>query len=152
MKFDNLENTRAALVGKVVVFNKLCESDHECDVDAGMKGRVKSVTMSNDFGIVKIEIDLTEFESHNDPLMKPTYYDKNGKACLTMKEAGFYHGYETVYTEAGFVLPFDLENTYDAEKEQKIQKLVSEYRPSMDIDVLHSWAAELVDLLKKKES
>lgn len=148
MKFATVEEAFASLAGKVIIFNKRCETDYECDADPNMKGRVKNVYMTN-HNIMKVDIDLSEFEEYNDPLMQKNYYDKNGVPCLTMKEAGMYTGIETVYTEPNLILPFDFEPTEEEEKRQKIQKLANEYRPSMDKEVLHSWAAELVALLKK---
>lgn len=149
MKFDVVnDETRKNFLGKIVTFNKEINS-HEADVDEGMKGRIIAFRAGSDESFCKIIVELKEFEAHNDPLMQPTYYDKEGKPTLTWKETGKYDGKETIYYTFGTPLPFDVELSDEDVKRQKIQKLAKEYRPSMNTEVLHHWAAELVALLKE---
>lgn len=62
--------------------------DKECYLEPGMRGRLVLVTDKHD-DIFKLQVDLTEFDDFNRQFESANYFDKNGQACLTAREAGY---------------------------------------------------------------
>ncbi|AKF13628.1 hypothetical protein PHIN3_365 [Sinorhizobium phage phiN3] len=64
-------------------------------------------------------------------------------------------GYGVTYLENGFYVSDGYGVTYEEHPEgdivfiEDLQPLINEYRPTMDKDVLHSWAQDVVAALKK---
>lgn len=83
--------------------------DIEADVDEGMLARAISATNEGD-GTTKVVFEVKEFESINIPLMKPNYYDKDGKPTLRWIDTNFYpkNGLEFFYIETDGEIPFEL--------------------------------------------
>ena len=48
-------------------------------------------------GVLKIEFDYSEFDALNAPMESSNYYDADGNACLTAREANMYQLRETIY-------------------------------------------------------
>lgn len=70
----------------------------ELDVYAepGMRARAIAARIDAD-GLAAITFRYTEFERHNAPLERPTYYDKDGNPTLTAHQANAYHPEEDIY-------------------------------------------------------
>jgi len=86
----------------VVEFTRDIEDFESC-IDQGMLAVIIRVDNSDIYGCAKVHFDLNLFDSHNDRYARHNYYDENGSACLTAKEAGMYpkNGIETVYFDEG---------------------------------------------------
>ena len=84
-------------------------SEAESVIDPGMRGRVVSVNDDGD-GVLRFQVDLREFESHNLPLSQRNYYDSRHVPCLTAREAGCWTDDETVYVGATAECPMAIEN------------------------------------------
>ena len=89
-----------ALVGKDIEFQKGVEK-YVDDVDAGMRATVLRVTdeMNSDDSdpCLCIHYSFTKFDQYNRPFEGSEYYDKDGKATLTAREAGMYQDEGTIY-------------------------------------------------------
>ncbi len=77
-----------SLVGKTVEFTSMIEKE-EADFDTGMRTKVLSWEDQGD-GCIFMQCDFTGQESHNEPMMKPTYYDKNHEPRLRWSEMRYY--------------------------------------------------------------
>jgi hypothetical protein len=82
----------------IVEFTKVIENYEAC-IDDGMRALISRIDSVDDFDCSQVHFDLSSFESYNDGFVKYNYYDKNGIACLSAKEAGRYpkNGIETIY-------------------------------------------------------
>jgi len=91
--------------------------EFETILDENMKGRVVNAEERDD--MVKIYIDLSEFETENDSVMKRNFYDSDGIPCLNAKQAKMYpeSNIEEVYLEHNHDLDGWL--TINAEYEQE---------------------------------
>lgn len=78
--------------------------EFETILDQNMRGRV--INAQERDGMVKLFINLNEFETENDSLMKCNYYDENGDPCLNAKQAKMYPvtGIEEVYLDHNDIL------------------------------------------------
>lgn len=83
-----------ALFGRVVEFGREIE-DCENYGEPGMRARIAAIDIEHDVFVVTF--DFTEFAEHNRPLEQANYYDKNGVACLTARQAGYYADLDTYY-------------------------------------------------------
>jgi hypothetical protein len=83
------------LVGRVVEFGAGID---ECEsyIEVGMWGRILRITDCHD-DCYKFYIKLDEFDEHNIPLETSNYYDKQGQARLTAREAGHYEPEDSIY-------------------------------------------------------
>jgi len=59
----------------------------ESELDEGMIGFLVDLRPSRHDGVSIATISTKGLDSHNDPLMKPNYYDENGLPRLTAKES-----------------------------------------------------------------
>lgn len=95
-------HTLANLKGKVVEFTRGIE-DWECYADQFMRARVTGYRYNphNDTEpseiIHELFFDFSEFEEHNLKYEQNNYWDKNGNATLTAREAGYYKPQESIY-------------------------------------------------------
>ena len=95
-------HTLAELKGKVVEFTRKIE-DWECYADPYMRARVTGYRY-NVYGgtnpsevVHEIFFDFSEFDEHNQKYEQNTYWDKNGNATLTAREAGCYKPQDSIY-------------------------------------------------------
>lgn len=86
--------------GMAVEFHGDVEGQETC-IDTGMRGRVVGVS-SDDGGLMRVLVSLSEFDSFNQPFERPDYYDKDGNPTLTARQAGCFpsNGIETLYVSA----------------------------------------------------
>ncbi len=61
----------------------------EVYLEPGMKGRLAGISDRDD-EIFMLQIDLSEFDEFNKQFESANYFDKNGNACLTARQAGYY--------------------------------------------------------------
>jgi len=87
-------------VRPVVTFRKGVE-ESETYLEAGMRGRITGSRAAHD-GLFHFTVDLTGFEEINAGFETANYYDKEGAAVLTARQAGFYpeDGLEALYVDA----------------------------------------------------
>ena len=100
MKGSELRDMIQSGVQPVVTFGPRIE-DLETSIDANMRGRLLTVTREGD-GVFRVTVDLNPFEAYNDRYAKSNYWDGQGNATLTAKQAGYYpkDGIETIYLDA----------------------------------------------------
>ncbi len=101
------------LVDRVVVFNDIAE-DYEDYPEAGMKARIKQVSFDRNHDVAdrchRITFDYGEFDAYNKVRETSNYYDLEGRACLTAREAGFYKEVDTMFIGGTLdLVPFDIE-------------------------------------------
>lgn len=65
--------------------------DMENYLEPGMRGQLVGISERQD-GMFKVLIDLSAFDDFNKQFESANYYDKNGVANLTAREAGYYTG------------------------------------------------------------
>lgn len=100
------------LVGKVVQFTTKIE-DMEAYPERGMRARIVSVdeedTNRTDLHehLFKIKFDYSDFDDFNKSLESSNYYDRNGNACLTAREANQYEQQEVIYFGSPELWPFE---------------------------------------------
>lgn len=93
MSYPKTHSDLPSLVGKVICFTKLIETETESDFDEGMMARVIGYTAHTDDDgeeWFNLDVDFSEFENYNRVFMKPNYWDGMGSATLTWEEAGLY--------------------------------------------------------------
>lgn len=102
-------HTLAELKGKIVEFTSKIE-DWECYADNYMRARVIGYKF-NPHGdtipseqVHEIFFDFSEFDEHNRKYEQNNYWDKDGNATLTAREAGYYHPQDSIWF--GNELPF----------------------------------------------
>lgn len=83
-----------------VELTEMVESQ-ESYADRGMRGRLVNVR-EEDEDVLSFGLDLAPYDAHNDSVAKTNYYDKDGKAVLNGKQAGYYpkDGIERIWTSA----------------------------------------------------
>lgn len=92
----------ANIKGKVVTFDRDIVN-WECYADQYMKARVVGYRYNTGNDTEPSEIvhdiifDFSEFDEHNQKYEQSNYWDKNGQATLTAREAGYYHPQESIY-------------------------------------------------------
>lgn len=64
----------------------------------GMRGRVIDAENGDDDDTILFIFDYAEFDEYNKQFEEENYYDKNGAARLTAREAGCYDVVEGIYT------------------------------------------------------
>ena len=100
------------LIGKTIQFTSKIE-DMEAYPEAGMRARIKSISARDTHRtdlhdhLYVIEFDYTEFNEFNAALEHANYYDKNGVACLTAREANMYDPQEEIYFGSPELWPFE---------------------------------------------
>jgi hypothetical protein len=110
-------------IGKVVTFTPKIE-EMECNADPIQKARIRDLEMSCDDPdllehIYRFVFDYSEFEDHNDKFDRANFYDKNGFARLTAKQAGQYKESEIVYFGTPELWPFEHYFIIENEREFK---------------------------------
>lgn len=63
--------------------------DKEAYLEPGMRGRLAGISDLNG-EIFKLQVDLSEFDEFNKQFESSNYFDKNGHACLTARQVGYY--------------------------------------------------------------
>jgi hypothetical protein len=100
------------LIGKTIQFTSKIE-DMEAYPENGMRGRVVSIdeqdTHRSDLHdhLYKIAFDYSEFDEFNKSLESSNYYDKNGIACFTARQANMYEPQEIIYFGSPELWPFE---------------------------------------------
>jgi hypothetical protein len=100
------------LIGKTIQFTSKIE-DMEAYPEKGMRARIVSISpdkvKSSDLRdhVYKIVFDYTEFDQFNATLEASNYYDRNGVACLTARQANMYEPQETIYFGSPELWPFE---------------------------------------------
>lgn len=87
--------TYNSLINQVITFNKGAE-DLECYPEDGMCARVMRVTPDSD-GVIKLDLDYSEFDEVNKAFESSNYYDDLGVACLNARQAGLYKAEDHIY-------------------------------------------------------
>lgn len=91
----------------VITFTNAIKGQETC-AEPGMRGRIVGVTYRLDCAI--FSVDLEEFAQFNRPLEARDYYDADGKATLTAREAGQYKEREDIWgPEDGEIQEFTVE-------------------------------------------
>lgn len=97
----------------VVTFKKAVE-DKESYAEPGMRARVVRAEPVGDDDVVRIRFDYEPFAAHNALLESANYFDKEGRAVLTARQAGYYAPQEDVYFDLSEALADLLEVESDA--------------------------------------
>ena len=116
------------LIGKTIQFTSKIEL-MESYPEKGMRGRIVSIdeeyTHMDDLEehLYKIVFDYSEFDEFNKSLESANYYDKNGVACVTAREAGMYRVKELIYFSSPKLYPFeDYFTTLDARQNELLKR------------------------------
>lgn len=80
----------------VVTFKKAIE-DKESYAEPGMRAQVVRAESTGDDDVVRIKFDYEPFAAHNAVLESANYFDKEGRAVLTARQAGHYAPQEDLY-------------------------------------------------------
>lgn len=95
LKIKDLQQLLAAGAPIAVEFGARIE-DQESYPEPGMRAYATGYSpVESD--VCRIQFDFGAFDEHNKALEKPNYYDKNGEATLTAREAGEYEPQGVVY-------------------------------------------------------
>jgi hypothetical protein len=100
------------LVGKTIQFTPKIE-EMEAYPENGMRARIVSIDEENthrydvEDHLYKIKFDYSEFDDFNNELEKSNYYDRNGNACLTARQANMYEPQEVIYFGSPKLWPFE---------------------------------------------
>jgi hypothetical protein len=100
------------LIGKTIQFTSKIEY-MEAYAEGGMRARIKTISTRDTHRadlhdhLYIIVFDYTEFDEFNATLEQPNYYDKNGVACLTAREANKYEPQEEIYFSSPELYPFE---------------------------------------------
>jgi hypothetical protein len=81
-----------------ITFTAACE-ELESYADPGMKALVISGVEQVQDDILKILVDYTPFDAHNQAIELPNYYDKDQQPTLTARQANFYRPQEDFYLD-----------------------------------------------------
>jgi hypothetical protein len=90
MKAINIIELLDKNIQPVVTFNEKIDLQ-ETEINNNMMGKIISYDIENISGedIYSFNVDIGSFEEINTPVMSTEYYNGDGVACLTYKEAGF---------------------------------------------------------------
>lgn len=120
------------LIGKVIQFTDKIEYV-EAYPEIGMRARIISVkeqdTDCDDLEehLYAITFDYSEFDEYNKAFEKSNYYDRNGNACLTARQANFYKVTEQIYFGSPKLYPFE---EYFTVQDQKVNTLLKRFKES----------------------
>lgn len=120
------------LIGKTVEFKSLIE-DQEAYPETGMRAKIVNInatdTRSEDprDHLYKIMFDYSSFDEYNARFESSNYYDKQGKACLTAREAGWYEPIEEIYFASPETHPFE---NYFTVLDDNQRGLIEEFKAS----------------------
>jgi hypothetical protein len=90
MKIQELADLVSDGLKPVVEFKKGIE-DIESYAESGMRARLVGVSSNkHEKELVDLKVDYSEFDPFNQKFEKANYYDKNGLATLTARQAGYY--------------------------------------------------------------
>lgn len=78
----------------VIQFSNMA-SNLEAYPEVSMKARLVDLEVDGDLFIVTV--DYSEFDDHNKGCERPNYFDDDGEARLTPREAGWYNPVEKLY-------------------------------------------------------
>jgi hypothetical protein len=90
----------AQIIRSGVVFQvqmkKLIES---CDSypEENMRATIAGEVIDTEDNFFRILFDYTAYDEYNKAFESSNYYDKNGKACLTARQSGYYQIKETLW-------------------------------------------------------
>jgi hypothetical protein len=70
--------------------------DLESYAEPGMRARILGASVNRD-DVLRLHVDFDEFDAHNASLESSNYYDKEGQARLTARQAGFYKPQDDLY-------------------------------------------------------
>jgi len=92
----------------VIVFQSPRTKDFNVDelesyAEAGMRARIERVERGQD-DVIRLHLDYTEFEAYNQAFESANYFDKDGQATLTARQAGHYKPQDVVYVSASCLL------------------------------------------------
>lgn len=93
---NNADYLIRASRGQAIEFTS-CVDDWEGYPEEGMRAIIVGFEW-DDPELGKLFLDFEPFDAHNKELEKHNYYDKNGVACLTAREAGYYKPQDYYYT------------------------------------------------------
>jgi hypothetical protein len=120
------------LVGKTIKFTSGIEY-MEAYPEAGMRARIKSVNHQPcsskllEDQLYIIVFDYSEFDEFNAALESSNYYDKDGVACLTARQAKMYEPQEDICFSAPEVVPFE---TYFTLLDERQSTLIARFKES----------------------
>jgi hypothetical protein len=113
------------LIGKDIQFTANIE-DMEAYPEGGMRARIVNIIAYDtrnenpEEHLYKIVFDYSKFDQFNALLETSNYYDKNGIACLTAREANRYEEVETIWFGSPEIYPFEKYFTLLNEKSQTL--------------------------------
>lgn len=93
--FIELYDNFSACKGDTVEFKKAAE-DLETQFDYKMRAQLVAIRIVRE-NMVVFTCDDSKWTTYNDDFASANYYDKEGKPCLTAKQAGYYHVRQDVY-------------------------------------------------------
>lgn len=120
------------LIGKTIEFLVGIE-DFECYPEKNMRARIISIserdTKSKDLydHLYTITFDYSEFDDYNKAFESSNYWDKNGDASLTAREAGIYEVKEKIHFGAPELWPFE---DYFKLLDPAVEELVNRFKQS----------------------
>lgn len=140
MKFKELDRMINDGVRPVVTGQKKIEH-LENYMEPGMRARIVGSVLLHD-DVVKLKLDFTEFDEYNKQFETSNYYDKDGAAVLTAREAGHYS-----LTMDCYVMSSDDMEEYLSVTEAKSLALLNYYKTSGFEGTYVDWLeSQVIDL------
>ena len=76
--------------------------------EPNMRATVTAVESVDSYGTIKVRVSYKDFEQYNRAFESSNYYDKQGRACLNARQAGFYKEEENIYGSPDTPWPFEI--------------------------------------------
>jgi hypothetical protein len=120
------------LIGKNVQFTSKIE-EMEAYPENSMRARIVSIVEKDTDNadvhehMYKITFDYSDFDEFNAALEAPNYYNKDGVACLTAREANMYKKQELIYFGSPTLWPFE---NYFTVLGEKSNALIARFKES----------------------
>jgi len=97
MNVPNLQELLAA--GPVAIEFSEGVEEHEAYAEPKMRAHLVSVRV-DPADVAVLKVDFSTYDGYNKSFEKANYYDKNGNATLTAREAGHYNVQQDLYVSA----------------------------------------------------
>jgi hypothetical protein len=130
-------------VHPLITFNKGAE-DLECYPEANMRARIIGAVVEHD-DVMKLTVSYAEFDEFNKSFESSNYYNKNGNAVWTAREADLYTITEVLYVMADA----DVGTAFTI-NDGNIDGLYNEYKETGSTDDYVTWLENQVKNARAK--
>jgi hypothetical protein len=117
---EHVQRMRELCESKAVVQFTGEVEELEAYAQEGMMARLTKFTVIDERPnprdcVYRIDVDYSEFNAHNLGLEDSNYYNREGKACLTAREAGYYKAQDFLFVGPDGILCFAAVTTNEEE-------------------------------------